>query len=196
LVEPISYRREVYRKISHMFLSVFAFALLFWDKQILLPVFITIAVIYFLVDLFRRRIEWIGNIFYRFFGLVVRNEEATRFTGAANAFIGIALTVLLFENSIAIPAILIVSFSDAFAAIVGRKIGKTKIGSKSLEGSAAFFICTLIILSFCNYLSIAAIIMTSLFATILELFPIRKINDNISIPLMTALFIQLTRNLI
>lgn len=179
-----------------MFLSVFAFALLFWDKQILLPIFIAIAVIYFFVDLFRRRIDWVGDTFYRFFGLVVRNEEATSFTGAANAFIGIALTVLFFENNIAIPAILIVSFSDAFAAIVGRKIGKTKIGSKSLEGSAAFFVCTLIILSFCNYLSIAAIIITSLFATILELFPIRKINDNISIPLVTALFILLIRNLI
>ena len=49
-----------------------------------------------------------------------------------------SLVVLTFESRICIPALLIMSFSDSAAAIIGKKYGKTKIFNKTLEGSLLF----------------------------------------------------------
>ena len=55
------------------------------------------------------------------------------------------LTILLFPKSIAIVSLLILILSDTAAAIIGKWIGRIRIFGKTLEGSMAFLITSLLI---------------------------------------------------
>ena len=90
-------------------------------------------------------------------------------------------------------SLLIMTISDSFAAIIGIKYGKTKLyQNKSLEGSFSFFITAFIILVlFIPNLYLFYLILISLAVTIVELFSFHKINDNLVIPISSAILIQL-----
>ena len=89
-------------------------------------------------------------------------------------------------------SLLVMSISDSFAAIIGIKYGKTKIyRDKSLEGSFAFLGATLIILSFfVPGLSIFKLALISIVLTFVELFSFHLFNDNLTIPISSAIMIQ------
>ena len=77
------------------------------------------------------------------------------------------------------------------AALVGIKYGKTNLFNKTLEGSMAFFITTLIIIHLLIEIPIYLTIICSLIITFVELLSFKKINDNLSIPLVTALMLYI-----
>ena len=81
------------------------------------------------------------------------------------------------------------TISDSFAAIVGLKYGKTKIyKNKSLEGSTAFFITSVvIIIFFLPSLKIISIFIIAFGATLAELFASHRINDNLVVPLVASI---------
>ena len=60
-------------------------------------------------------------------------------SGASWVIIGAAATLFIFNENTAIIGLLVLSIADSVAAIVGIKLGKTQLFSKSLEGSMAFF---------------------------------------------------------
>ena len=104
-------------------------------------------------------------------------------------FIGSATTILLFDENIAIIALLVMSISDSAAGIIGMKYGHTKLFNKSLEGSMAFFISTsIIVLSLSPALfivNLAAVFIT----VIIELLSTAKFNDNLFVPVSIALIL-------
>lgn len=85
------------------------------------------------------------------------------------------------------------TISDSFAAIIGIKYGRTKLyQNKSLEGSFSFFITAFIILVlFVPNLDLFYLVLIALTTTIIELFSFHKLNDNILIPISSAILIQL-----
>ncbi len=133
MFEAIPYKREMIRKIVHIALSLTVFSLLIWNPQTIKILFLILTVIYILIDYLRLKIAPLGLLYKRLFGLMVRNEEASRLSGASYAFIGASVTILLFDTITAISAILILGMSDAMAAIIGRRFGATRMGQKSLE---------------------------------------------------------------
>ena len=71
------------------------------------------------------------------------------FKGGITFLIGCFIAVLLFSSFYAGLSFLILSIGDGIAAIAGHYLGKHKIfKSKTLEGTTAFFITTLIVLVF------------------------------------------------
>lgn len=80
------------------------------------------------------------------------------------------------------------TISDSFAAIIGLKYGKTKIyKKKSLEGSTAFFITSIAIITiFLPSLKIISIFIIAFAATLAELFASHRINDNLIVPLVAS----------
>ena len=89
-------------------------------------------------------------------------------------------------------SLLIMSISDSFAAIIGKKYGSTKIyNNKSLEGSFAFLLVTILIISILiPNLSVFKLIFISISVTFVELLSFHKINDNLTIPISAAILIQ------
>ena len=89
-------------------------------------------------------------------------------------------------------SLLVMSISDSVAALIGVKYGKTKIyGNKSLEGSFSFFLSTLIILYiFMPSFSSFEYVIISILITLVELFSFYRINDNLTIPVFSAILLK------
>jgi dolichol kinase len=107
-------------------------------------------------------------------------------SGAAWVFSGAALTILLFREDIVIVSLLVLSLADSAAAIVGLKYGNTKLFQKSLEGSIAFFLTSLVIILSLTSFPLGIQIIAAMTATVSELFSNETINDNLLVPFATA----------
>ena len=126
----------------------------------------------------------------------MRNEEKPplgspiAINGATWVLISATLLTVIFPIHIACATFSLFILGDAAAAIVGRKFGKTHWprSKKTVEGSSAFFILSVLTLVFFNFLSWPAIILVSIIAMTLEIIPL-PINDNVRVPILTGFVI-------
>ena len=125
---------------------------------------------------------------------IFRAEEQLKESAGVPYIMALLLTILSFPKPIALVAILTLAVADPLSAIIGIRFGKHKWAvSKSMEGSAAFFISTLVIsttilLHFTDAYWGWVVLLTfisSLVISVFELIPLR-IDDNLTIPLFTA----------
>ncbi len=185
----LSLKNEFLRKSIHVCNSIFAYSLLYFNQE---DFTLIIALLTFLILLFetlRNIFPNVNFLFKKFFGSIIRDFESLgKLTGASFVFISTLILLLFFDKYTCIFAILVMSYSDTVAALVGKKYGKTKIFNKTLEGSVAFFIvgCIIAILIYPN-INLYTSILAVLFATIIESLPL-KIDDNLSVPMSIAFF--------
>jgi dolichol kinase len=138
------------------------------------------------VDLLRHFHPGMASLFRKyFFGKVLREEEKSAFMGATYFIFSTLLSILLFPQSIAIASILILILSDSAAALIGKAMGRVRIFGKTLEGSMAFLITSLLIVWIYPHLGRFSGSLAALGATWVELLPL-KVNDNLSIPLVAG----------
>jgi len=187
---------EVRRKIIHA-MGVFSiFLILYFEKWIATIILLVATLILLTLAEYRKnrqkyktiRIkkldefeEFLENGFKEY-----ERPDTLPFKGAIEFLFGCFLATLLFEPFIAIAAIAVLSISDAMSTLIGSFFGKHKISfnkTKSLEGSFAFFLTTVFILTFFLNDPIKVLIV-SIFATFAELTP--KIDDNLTIPLVVG----------
>jgi dolichol kinase len=187
--QDLKYRHELLRKGIHLSTSLIAVSYFYFEKNIILGVSIFLMSGFLLVDILRFKFNIIEKYFHLIFSKLLRiDEQKNQLTGATYLFIGISATLFLFEREIAIASILILTLSDTFAAIVGKKMGRNKIGDKSVEGSAAFLITTMALLFFIFGHFSFILFFIAILITIMEAVPI-KINDNLTIPLFSGLLL-------
>ncbi len=131
------------------------------------------------------------NILNKYF---LRAEEHLKESAAIPYLMALLLTIITFPKSIALTAIFTLAIADPLSAIIGIKYGKHRIvEGKSLEGSAAFLLSTMIVcfLIFIplpgNYFwpVMANSFFLGLFGSAFEMIPL-KLDDNLTIPLFTA----------
>ncbi len=99
------------------------------------------------------------------------------------------IVVTLFSKIIAMASLSVTLISYSAAAIIGKKFGKHKLLDKSIEGSLAFFISAILVISYFYNFSqnFLAIIIIAFLVTIAELFAKKiKVDDNLTITLITA----------
>jgi len=159
-------------------------------KKMFLSSMAPILCFFILLDYIKHSFPKIRDLYYFFFNDVTRENEHNTVTGATWVFIGIISTVVLFNQQIAIISLMVLSISDSMASLIGIKYGKTKLLKKTLEGSFAFYLSTFLILSIFTKLSITYTIISSMIITVAELIDI-NINDNIRIPIATAILLYL-----
>lgn len=125
---------------------------------------------------------------------MIRAEEQLKESAMVPYLMGVLLTIITFPKEIALVGIYALAFADPLSAIIGIKFGKHKISeTRSIEGSAAFFICTflcsLAVLSgYYMGMTFSVVIISFILGaacTALDLFPL-KIDDNLTIPLFTS----------
>lgn len=115
-------------------------------------------------------------------------EENWRGLGAVTLVLGILLTIFFFSKEVAIPAILVVTISDALSAIGGSYIKSTEIlERRTVFGTTSFFVSALLILTFFVPVSFALLIAAA--TAIIELLPLP--DDNIWIPLTAGFLLSL-----
>jgi len=162
-----------------------------------------------LIEIIRIKIPFLKKIYLKFFGGFLRKEEDTSFTGATYIFAASFLCSIIFINHLHISFIVLnlFIFGDAIAALVGISIGRIKFRNKTIEGSMACFILSVFIIkciypyipflldSYGGSLSMKYACFIAFLITFFEFFTIKrgkmKINDNLTAPLFTGMFMLL-----
>jgi dolichol kinase len=112
------------------------------------------------------------------------------FKGTTEFFIGCFLATVIFEPTIAIASIAVLSLADAMSTLIGSYFGKHKLPinkKKTFEGSTAFFLtATFVLLFFANPLKALAV---AILATFAEMIP--KIDDNLTVPMVVGIAMAL-----
>jgi len=177
---------EIRRKIVHLSTLVIPIGYVLTSQKTVLLVMVPLFLGLLAVDLLRHIHPGMASLFKRFFfGKVLREKEKPSLMGSTYFLFSSLLAILLFPKPIAIASLLIVILSDTAAALVGRGIGRTRLFGKTLEGSVAFFVTSLLIVWCCPGLNRLSGTLAALGGTLIELLP-TGFDDNLTIPLVTG----------
>jgi len=111
------------------------------------------------------------------------------FYGAIMFMLAVGFTFIVFPETAAVVAVLVLSVSDSASTLVGVHLGNTSIPyskKKSLEGFSAFF-TTAFIISLV-FVSPVQALLVSLVGAFVESLP--RLDDNFSVPLAVALLLM------
>ncbi|HHZ80134.1 MAG TPA: hypothetical protein EYN68_04135 [Candidatus Marinimicrobia bacterium] len=186
----MNYRSEIYRKIIHFGSAVFPISYYYaLSRNQMLWFLGGLSVLFLLGELLRMNVGPFKRLYKLFFSAIVRESEDHTITGATTVFVAGFLTVLIFEKSVAIFSLLILSLADASAALIGRKWGNHPLFEKTVEGTVTFLIVALALAFFLPNLPRAGAVAAAGIATIAEVLP-SPINDNLIVPLSAAITIS------
>ena len=188
----LSIKNELMRKSIHICNSLFAYSLFIFNQRdfaIAIGICTTGIILFEIARINSRKVS---TFFIKIFGPIIRDfEGGGRLTGATYVMVSSFFVLLFFDKYVCIASILIMSYSDTAAAIIGKMYGKTKIFKKTLEGSLAFFVTSLIIiLIIVPEVNLGLGLVAILAATIVESLPI-SVDDNLSVPLVIALILSI-----
>ena len=205
----IQYRDELLRKLIHLTSLSIPIVYYFISTETAALILGILAVVALTLDLSRYLHPETGKIFYKIFGFMLREHELDHkkrnLNGATYVLISALISVLIFPKIIFITAFSILIISDSSAALIGRKFGKRKFLSKSLEGTLAFFISACIVILFTPKVSgffdeYLIGFIASFVGAIVENVSFKLVDDNLSIPLsvgftMWGLYLAVLPNL-
>ncbi|MFZ5995423.1 MAG: diacylglycerol/polyprenol kinase family protein [Thermodesulfobacteriota bacterium] len=177
---------EYWRKAFHLCGLCIPLAYACLPENIFLYLFYPMAAAFITIDLARLRIKWLGRIFLRVAKNLLRDREYGRPAASLYYLAGSGLTIILFPKQIAIAALIVQTLSDTAAALAGQRLGRHRIGNKTVEGSAAFFVSAWIILAVYFGREPLKHLLPALAGTLAELFP-SPIDDNLTVPLVIGL---------
>lgn len=175
---------EVRRKLFHLC------ALLLWLIPLsLFPTWLTFLVFFVvlvanvltLFQVWKERL-W---LYYRLVFWLEREKNLSKpGVQALWANLGVFLVFLLFGRETAVVSVVVLAVGDAFASIVGMKYGRIRIGSKSLEGTFAFFLSSFLVLL--PLVGLWKALVVAFVCALVEALPM-WIDDNLSVPLVAGL---------
>ena len=188
--DVLNLKAELRRKSIHLSCTIIPILYYFACSREQILVFSCFIAIGFLIAEFARyRIQFCAQIFEKTFFSLLREKEIKRgLTGATYLFLSTSITIFIFEKEVAVPALFVLTLADSFAAITGKLKGKHKFFNKSIEGSATFFLFTLLILYIFIPESGLSVISISVLVTVIEALPV-PVNDNILVPLSAGIFL-------
>lgn len=188
-------RTEVARKLIHLTGILVPAIYYFVDRMFALSVLIPLTVLAVAIDCARYSSTSFGNLFHAWVGPILRPHERAsgrRRLHAATWFCVVStLLVAAFPKYVAIMSLSILIFGDGTAALVGRRLGRHRIGHRSLEGSLAFLAAALVVVGVTPRLEYRAgeyVIGAAgaVVGTIAELLSGDTIEDNVVVPLSVA----------
>jgi dolichol kinase len=190
---------EINRKIIH-FSSILIPASYLWfikDQYVMILLLSGLTILALILELLRNKLNFVNSLFNNiFFKMLRKNEQLGKLTGATWMLISSLIITVFFPIYIVVPALIYLSVGDSFAAIIGKAYPYGKLGKKSITGTISGFIFSSIFALLVNVtLPVHIIILGSLIAMIVEASPI-KLNDNLTIPIISALSMKLSLSLL
>jgi phytol kinase len=173
---------ELLRKSIHLTSILIILIYAYAGKQAVL----TVLMIYLVMILIIEQLRLEHNMKIPLFHFLFREKEDSQLSGHVFFTIGALISISVLSKDIAYASILMTTFGDLSAALVGKTFGRTRIfgKSKSLEGCAAEFAVDFIIAyAFLGSLIIASVMAFT--ATIVEATA-GKIDDNLAIPVFSG----------
>ena len=198
--KQISFVQELARKATHMgaLIVPFGYYVFGFDRTEMLSILIPVFLLMLVIDISRLR-HWRlwASVVSPVFGRMIRQHESDGdFTGATYILLSFCLTIGLFDKPIAVAALAFIIVGDTFAALIGRRWGRHRFRTKSVEGSLGCLVGTIIVALLVPELAIVVGLIGAVVATVTEALSF-GIDDNISVPLVSGLimtlFDQITR---
>lgn len=188
--KDIGFAREAGRKAIHLFALVMPIGLwlvpLDYARRILFGFFLLLAAI----DITRWTYTKLSRQLSGMLGSVLRPHERRRFSGGTYILAAGTLCSLLFAKPVAVAVLICIIVGDTAAVFVGRAIGKIRIGQKTLEGSLAFFLASLLCILWIPGLTWQVKILGAAVAAFVEALPI-PMDDNLTVPLVAGVAMTL-----
>ncbi len=145
----IDYKTELIRKGIHLVSLSIPVIYYHIPRGLALELLIPLVALSLLIDLGRYFSEPVAKIFYSWFGFLLRQHEMDsrkkNISGASYVLISALICVLIFPKIIFITAFSMLIIGDIAAALIGRRFGRHKFLFKSLEGTAAFFFFSILV---------------------------------------------------
>ena len=199
VAQQISFGRELARKATHMAALIIpgGYYLLKLSRSEVLAIMIPVAILMILIDIarFREWALWRGFARPIISPIIRKHEMDGDFTGATYILVTACLTIGLFDKPIAVAALAFIIVGDSFAAIIGRRWGRHRIGRKSIEGSLGCLLGTLIVAALTPGLAFSIAAFGAVVATVTEFLSL-KIDDNVSVPLVAGVAMMLLEKVI
>ncbi len=191
--KELSYTGELLRKLTHLFAFIIpgAYVFLQMSRELVLLIMIPIAMGMIIIDIARLRGWKLWRLLRKMISPIIReSEERGDFTGATYILATACLTIALFSRPIAALAMAFIIAGDPASALIGRKFGRHKFRSKSLEGSLAFLIAAIVIALIMPGVPLTVKFIGAVVATITEAVSFR-VDDNATVPLVSGLVMTL-----
>jgi phytol kinase len=182
---------EVLRKTVHLVSILIVLIYKFFGKDAVLWVLMLFLTTMLFLDYLRLD----HGMKIPFFHTMYRDQEANRLGGHIYFTLGSIAAIAFCSKEIAYAAILMTTFGDMAAGLLGRFYGKKRVfkkifnNDKSLEGSVSEFIVDLIVGFLVVGNPIVSLVM-AFFATLAET-AVNKIDDNLVVPVLSGFFGQI-----
>jgi dolichol kinase len=186
-----SYGTEIIRKGIHLTSLLIPVVYSFVTKETALAILIPLTILFAVSDAARLLVPAVGRLYSRLFGFLLRrhekNDAGRRLNGATYVLLSATILIIFFPKIIVITAFAILIISDTSAALVGRRFGRHRFLTKSVEGSSAFFVSALLVVAVAPkvaYLPAEYLIgsAAALLGAVVEASAL-GLDDNLSIPL-------------
>jgi dolichol kinase len=196
----MTFQKEIYRKIFHLFLLIIPICYLKFGRTLFLTIFSLIALSVILIDYLRCNNDFVKKYALLVFKVVMRDSEIinNKMSGMSWVFASALLNFMIFSPPIAVTGFCILIFADAMAAVVGKSIKSRPFYQKSLAGSSAFFLSAILVILVCGiYFEFRLIfyffaIFVASLLTYLEAYPsLLNIDDNFLIPIVFGVLMTL-----
>lgn len=185
---------EIGRKIIHItILIVLAAYFLIQDslksagysavlsKQVALLFLVALLILFLILEYFRLELGWKMPFFSQF----IRPKEQNRMYGVIYFLSATVVSLAVFDHKIALAALLMTTFGDMVAALVGKKYGTTLIyRNKTWAGFLGELVINLIV-GFIILDNIYVILGMAFVATIVETL-VDELDDNLLIPIFSG----------
>jgi dolichol kinase len=191
---------EARRKAIHLSFLVLPLELLYealpWPRgrSEFRVLFLTLVVAAIAIDLLRLHEARVRTFFRRFFGELIREHERFNLLGSTYLLLAALLAIEIFPQPVAAAAVGFTVLGDAFAAMVGRAWGRTRLFNKSLEGALgglAACVAWAAFLSAAGHVPWSVALSGALVASLVEILPI-PLDDNLGITLAAGYAMKLS----
>lgn len=187
--------RELRRQVLHMLVGT-VIIILFLNNWITLLAFFIIVCLGIFLSFVGKNVKL--PIMSWFIGFFEREQDKNKFPGRGIIFFGAGciLVLRLFTRDIALASIIILTFADSIAHLIGSNFGKITNplnNKKKIEGSiAGFLVGSLVAMLFVSpLLSIIGSFAAMLFEAVRFEVSGERIDDNLLVPLIAGTFMYL-----
>ena len=183
-----SFLREIGRKLIHLtilfVLALYLVAKRTYGKQTALVGVVGILVLFLILEYLRLEHGYVHKFFEKF----IRPKEQHSMYGAIFFLAGVIISLAVFDVRIAFASILMATFGDLAASLIGKRFGQTRIfRDKTVVGLVSEFIVNLIV-GFIVLSPMYAFYITitmALVASVVETF-VDELDDNFLVPVVSG----------
>ena len=150
-------------------------------KQVALLFLVALLIVFLILEYLRLELGWKMPFFSQF----IRPKEENRMYGVIYFLSATVISLAVFEHKVALAALLMTTFGDMMAALVGRKYGTTLIYKNKTWAGFLAEMGTNFAVGFLILNNIYVIIGMALTATIVETL-VDELDDNLLIPIFSG----------